>query len=186
MTLLDGVLIFLGLVMILWGLYRQLVGTLLSYLTLYFTLLVAGILVGIIQETYGLGTRIVRSLWGEFPSFQVIEVGVFVLLALGIFVLLEVGNRFVFPNPGLPKLGLWDSVLGGVLGLGLAVALMAVSSNLWRLAVVISWRPLATWAVMRQAYDASLLVPLLRPVLQVVNTLLFPFALLGYPRVLTP
>lgn len=186
MSLLDGVLILLGMIAVLWGTYRQLLGTLLSFLSFYFTLLVAGALVGLMSDTYGVGARLVRSLWGEAASFRLIEVGLFILLGLGAFIALEVGNRFVFPNPGLAKLGIWDSVFGGILGALLGLALMAVSSNLWRLTVMASWQPWNTWAFMRRAYDASLLAPLMRSVLPVLNGLLFPFAFFGYPRVLLP
>jgi len=186
MSLLDVLLVFLGAAGVLWGMYRQLLGTLLSLVGLYFTLLVAGMATSFLSGAYSVGTEIVQSLWGQPTSIRLIEVGLFAALGIGCFVALEVGNRYAFPNPALKGLGILDGVFGGILGLVLGVALMAVFSNLWRLVVLTSWQPYATWLFLRRAYDASLLAPWLKPALQALRTLLFPFALMGYPRVLTP
>ncbi len=186
MSLLDVSLVLLGAVAVLWGTYRQLLGTLLSLVGFYITLLIAGMLTSLLSGAYGVGTDIVRSLWGEATSIHLVEVALFTVLGIGFFAALEVGNRVLFPHPSLSRLGLWDGILGGALGLALAVALMAVFANLCRLTVLTPWQPYATWLVVRRAYDASVLAPVLEPVLQIVRGLLFPFAFMAYPRVLAP
>jgi len=186
MSLLDGVLVVLVCVAVLWGTYRQLLGTLLSLAGFYFALLVAGMLTSVLTGMYGVGTDIVRSLWGQAASIRLVEVGLFAILVLGVFVVLELVNRFVFPTPSLPKLGIWDGIFGGILGLVLGIALITVLSNVVHQAVLTSWQPINTWSMVRRAYETSFLAPLLKPVLQVLREFLFPFAFMGYPRALLP
>ncbi len=186
MSLLDGILLVALCVGVLWGAYRQLLGTLLSLAGLYLALLVAGTLTSVLSGAYGVGTDIVRSLFGEATSIRLVEVGLFVILGFGAFIVLEIINRFVFPTLSLPKLGIWDGILGGILGLVLGIALMALLGNAWRQMVLTSWQPHDTWVLLRRAYDTSLLVPLLKPALAVLRDLLFPFAYMGYPRALLP
>lgn len=186
MSVLDVFLILLGGVAVLWGAYRQFLGSLLSLLGLYMTLLVAGTVASLFGGAYGFGTEIVRSLWGEPGSIRLVEVGLFTVVGMGVFVALEVGNRIVFPHPSLPRLGLWDGLLGGLLGLVLSVALMAVVGNLWRQIALTSWRPYDLWIWVRHAHETSLVMPYVDPVLESVRGVLFPFALTGYPRVLMP
>lgn len=186
MSLLDGVLLVALCVGVLWGAYRQLLGTLLSLAGLYLALLVAGMLTSVLTSAYGVGANIVRSLFGEAASIRLVEVGLFVILAFGTFIVLEIISRFVFPTLSLPKLGLWDGILGGILGLVLGIALMALLGNAWRQLVLTSWQPYDTWLLLQRAYDTSLLAPLLKPVLAVLRDVLFPFAYMGYPRALLP
>lgn len=186
MSLLDALLLVVLCGGVLWGAYRQLLGTLLSLAGLYFSLLVAGLLASMLSGAYGVGADIVRSLFGEAASIRLVEVGLFVILGVGVFVVLEIISRFVFPTLSLPKLGLWDGILGGILGVILGIALMALLGNAWRQMVLTSWQPYNTWTLLRRAYDTSLLVPLLKPALAVLRDLLFPFAFLGYPRALLP
>lgn len=186
MSFLDLLLVLLGCVAVLWGTYRQFLGSLLSLSGLWVTLLVAGVVTSLFSGAYGFGSGIVRSLWGNPNSVRLVEVGWFTVIGIGVFAALEVGNRIVFPHPALPKLGLWDGLLGGLLGLVLGLAIMAVFSNLWRQVAVSSWRPYDLWIVVRRANDTSRIVPFIRPVFESVRDVLFPFALTGYPRVLMP
>ncbi|HRU95733.1 MAG TPA: hypothetical protein P5195_10925, partial [Anaerolineae bacterium] len=80
MSLLDVLLVFLGAAGVLWGMYRQLLGTLLSLVGLYFTLLVAGMATSFLSGAYSVGTEIVQSLWGQPTSIRLIEVGLFAAL----------------------------------------------------------------------------------------------------------
>jgi len=186
LSVLDVFLVLGVLCLFAWGIYKQTVGMLLTWICFWIAVVLAGSVVLTLSGAYGLGMKIQRALWGGIPSLQLVQAVIFLVLGSGISFGLHLLVHYVFPNPGIPKLGIVDNVLGGVLGLGLAAVAMALLSNLWRIMVSVSWQPYWLWRAMWTAYEVSTLKFYLRPVLLFSNKLFFPFALMGYPIVLLP
>lgn len=186
MSVLDGLLVVIGLGGLLWGSYRQTVGMLITWLGFYLSVIFAGTVVLFLGSTYGIGASLTRSLWGSPGSFRPIQAVIFLVLGMIFFVVYEVVSQMIFPNPGIPELGFLDNLLGGIFGVALGLAAMAILGNLWRVAVSGSWQPHDLWTSLNTIYRASILPPHLRPVLVIFNKTLLPFLVFQFPVVLVP
>lgn len=186
LSILDVLLVFSGLVLFAWGIYRQTVGMLLTWVCFWVSVVVAGAVVLMVGSAHGFGASIQQALWGNALSIRLLQVVLFLFLGMTVFVILHLLVHLVAPNPGIPKLGLGDNILGGLLGILLGIAWMALMGNLWRIAVSVSWRPYDLWQSMQIAYRGSFLVPYVRLALPAVGKLFFPFVFTGYPVVLIP
>ena len=186
MSVLDGLLVVIGLGGLLWGSYRQTVGMLITWLGFYLSVIFAGTVVLFLGSTYGIGASLTRSLWGRPGSFRPIQAVIFLALGMIFFVVYEVVSQMIFPNPGIPELGFLDNLLGGIFGVALGLVMMAMLGNLWRVAVSGAWQPHDLWTSLNAIYRASILPLRLRPVLVIFNKTLLPFSVFQFPTVLVP
>lgn len=186
LSLFDVLLVLGGLALFAWGIYRQTVGMLLTWVCFWTAVVVAGAVVLMVESAHGFGASIQQALGGSVFSIRLLHVVSFLFLSTVTFVVLQVLVHVVAPNPGIPKLGLVDNALGGLLGLLLGIAWMTVTGNVWRVAVSVSWPPYTLWQAMQLAYRSSFLAPYLYWALPTVGKLFFPFIFTGYPLVLAP
>ncbi len=186
LSVLDVLLVLGGLALFAWGIYRQTVGMLLTWVCFWTAVVVAGAVVLMVGSAHGFGASIQKALWGSAFSIRLLQVVLFLLLSTTVFVILQVLVHVAAPNPGIPKLGFVDNLFGGVLGILLGIVWMAVMGNLWRIVISVSWQPYDLWQSVQTAYRISFLAPYLRLVLPTVRTLFFPFIFTGYPVVLIP
>lgn len=174
LSMLDVFVFMILAASIAWGVYRQTVGMIVSWFGFYLAVLLAGLVDLIISGSQGLGIRIVRSLGGSGESTTMLRIGFFFVVMLGTWIIYHLMFQLAFEKEPFPSFGLFDGILGGLLGLGLGLVASAVLVNLWRVTVGAAWQPMDLWQRMYNTYYTSLLPTYLRSTLRVLNRFL-PF-----------
>jgi len=119
------------------------------------------------------------------PNRSLAEGALFMGLFILFFVLGYVAIHVAFPVTRLPKLGILDVVMGFLLGLIVAVVIVALLHNAIGVMVSERWVDQAAWVRMRNQFYASPLQPFSRTVLGIYQWLFAPF-LRPLPLALTP
>jgi hypothetical protein len=185
-SVLDLLLVVIGLMVVIWGLYRQTLGMVITFFGFYVSTIFAGLVMILLARLQVFGMGLVESLGGTGDTAALFQAVAFLALLVGIYVVYHIGTNMLFPAPAIEDLGFLDNLLGGLLGVAMGLVVMAVFANVWRYAVLEGWRPYGLRNAMWFAYDGSFLAPYMRRVLAVYNQLLIPFLFMGYPPVLIP
>ncbi len=182
----DVLLIIVGVLVIMFGMYRRTLGMLLTWLGFYLTVFLAGTVVLVVGGAHGIGVSLAEDLWGAGDTIYLFEAALFAIIFVSVLIIFHLVAPLMFKDTTLPKLGALDYVLGGLLGCGLAFVMLAMLANVWRVAVSVPWQPQQTWASMRAMSDSSWFVHYLRPILSGYMKIQLPFMFFGYPTVLRP
>ncbi|HEY89697.1 MAG TPA: hypothetical protein G4N98_08205 [Thermoflexia bacterium] len=183
---LDVFMILLWLAVVIWGLSRQTIGTLISGGGFYLALILAGTLDLTISRAHSFGMKTVLALWGTTRSIRLLEVIIFSMVSGGVFVIYHLIFYLAQEERSYPEFGIIDNILGGVLGALLGLVMVALFANLWWLAASVPWSPYNLQQGMLASYQASLLAPQLRGVLRIFNRTLLPFFFYQHPPVFFP
>ncbi|MCU0520176.1 MAG: hypothetical protein MUF84_05750 [Anaerolineae bacterium] len=184
--LLDVVLLLIMVVLIAFAGASGLVRSLVMLLIFYVLCLLLGMGIVGLNLAQTLGDAVITSI-GEGPRSPIFYQSIlFVALLIPFFIVAALLSGSALENSEIKALRWGDNVLGTLVGVALALAFAAVVANAWGAIVSTQWQPVATWTVLRSAYEQSVLRPLLRPVLAVVRAALFPFSLSKYPIFLIP
>ena len=186
MTLLDGLLILIGILILVLTAMQGLIRSLVMIFGFYMTTLAAGFLT--------LGTGVIQSLMlgisevfgATPPNLHLSQTFVFLGVGVPMFVILYFVSKMAFEDTVIKELGGFDNVFGMLVGGVLAILVMAVLCNTWGVIVSRQWQPVGTWQSMRAAYVASRLKPFLHQILLVYDRLLFQFQFTGYPPFFIP
>ncbi|MFP4394197.1 MAG: CvpA family protein [Anaerolineales bacterium] len=186
MTILDVLLIIIGLSILILSAMQGLIRSLVMIFGFYMTTLAAGFLT--------LGTDIIQNLMrgiteileAPLPHLQMSQTFVFLGVGVPMFIVLYFVSKMAFEDTMIKELGGFDNVFGLLAGGVLAILVMAVLCNTWGVIVSRQWQPTETWQSMRVAYQASQLKPFLHQILLIYDRLLFQFRFTGYPPFFIP
>ncbi len=186
MTILDILLIIVGLSILILSAMQGLIRSLVMIFGFYITTSVAGFLT--------LGTDIIQNLMrgitevleAPVPNLPLSQSFIFLGVGVPMFVVIYFVSKMAFEDTAVKELGGFDNVLGLLTGGILAILVMAVLCNTWGVIVSQQWQPVGTWQSMRGAYVASQLKPFLHQILLIYDLLLFQFRFTGYPPFFIP
>ena len=183
MTALDGLLILIGLVVIIMCTMDGVLRAVVMLVSFYLFTTATGLLTLATEAIRGVAIALVSVVGGRVPSLIMVQTIVFAVLTVPLFVGSYFIGKMIFKETSLPKLQVLDNILGAVVGIVLAVLIMALIYNTWGVAVSVQWSNAQAWRSMRMAYFASFLRPYMREVLVSYQPLLvmFRFSGLGYP-----
>ncbi len=180
MTALDVLLIIVGIGLATWGATQRTVKMLLAWLGLYLSAWLAGLIALLIAAFYDLAIRISAALGATGTSVVNLQAIMFITFVVAFFIAYEQILCFSMEEPRA-LLGPLDFVLGGILGLGLAIVILALLANFWGTITTTPWNNLALWQSARAAFTQSALWPHLRPVMDIYRKVLLIFEFTGYP-----
>ncbi|MBN1875428.1 MAG: hypothetical protein JXA33_14455 [Anaerolineae bacterium] len=187
MTSLDLLLLIVGVAIVVYATFTRTLGVAFFMVGFYLVTLGVGVLTLASDMLYGLGNALMDVIGGRTLNVLLIQSIVFLGLTIPIMVLIHFLIKMAFQDTSLPKLGGLDYILGALLGIVLALLIMAVFCNTWGVIVSVRWQPQSTWNSMMYAYRGSLLRPYLNRVLNIYRDILFPFRFLGgYPPFFVP
>ncbi len=177
MTTFDVLLIVLGLCIVGLMAYLRTVKALFMLGGVYLSTLVSAMLYQ--GLAHGLSAIGQGELWFEGL--------VFILLFFIVFIVFLAVLRASFPDSSLPKIGALDYVLGGLVGVVVAViVLLSIYGGVW---VMVSeyWEPYQRYAQIQMMYSNSLLGPYLRLANDYYLYAFYPFfAAEGFPPAMMP
>ena len=165
MSIFDILLILVGLIMVALGIYRRFIGSLFLLVGAYVASLSAALIYR--QAAYGLSAIGKGEHWFEGV--------VFIALYFLIFIIFFIVSFFTYSDTSLPKLRFLDPLLGAVGGLAPAAISMAMFWVGFNFMMSEYWEPHASYADLYTFYASARLGPLLRQVLSLYLTLLYPF-----------
>lgn len=187
MTTLDGFLILLGATIVLLCAMEGLIRTLILLLSFYLVTTAAGLLTLATEAIRGIAIALTRATGaGGVPNMVMAQTVAFVGLGIPLFVGAYLLSRMTFPDTTIPKIQWLDNVLGLLVGIVLALVIMAVTYNTWGVAVSMRWENVHLWQNMQAAYVGSGLQPLMHQVLLAYKPFLFLFAMTEYPPFFIP
>jgi len=187
MTILDGLLILIGAVIIILCAMEGLVRTLMMLLSFYIATTVAGMITLATNALHDITAALIRATGGSgVPNMTIAETVTFVGFAVPLFVGAYFLSKMAFPETTVSKLHALDNILGLFFGVVLALVVMAVSCNTWGVAVSVRWSDPQLWYKMRLAYTGSFLRLYMHQVLAYYRPTLFLFGLLRYPTFFLP
>ncbi len=172
---LDALLVILGLLLIALSFYRKAIGSLFLLGGAYISTVVAALSYEMVA--YRLTEIGKGQLWFEALMFIVLY-----LFALVIFFIV---SRMAFPDTSSPKLRFFDPILGGVVGI--AVALISMSMVYRGMGYMVSqtWEPFARYSGIYGMWASSRIGPLVNSIVAPYLYLLYPFFIrTGLPPVL--
>ena len=177
MTSVDWLLIFLGIVLVVFMTFARFVRGVFSLVALW----AATLLSAVLYEDVAFR---LQALSGDNPVlFRGI---VFDALLVIFFVVGVILTKIAFPVTDLPKLGFLDNLGGLILGVIVAVVLVSLINNSFGVMVIETWENERTgWVRLRTIYFASQLRPYTLTVLSLYRWLFAPF-FRGLPPVLYP
>ena len=182
MTVLDGFLILIGITIVLLCTMEGLLRSFIMLLSFYFIITGAGMVTLGTEALRGIAVALSRATGGSgAPNMIVTQTVAFVGLAIPLFIGAYILSKMVFPETTIPKLKWLDNVLGLLLGVVLALVVMAVIYGTWGTAVSVQWHNRQTWANMRFIYAHARLRPVMGQVLAYFRPFLFLFAAIEYP-----
>lgn len=181
MTVLDGLLILIGLVVIIMCAMDGLLRAVVMLVSFYLITTAAGLLTLATEAIRGVAVALVSVVGGRVPSLIMTQTIVFVVLTVPLFIGSYFIGKMIFRETTLPKLQVLDNILGAIVGIVLAALIMALIYNTWGVAVSMRWQNVQTWHSMRMAYAGSFLRPYLREVLITCRPLFLMFRFMEYP-----
>ncbi|MBN2003193.1 MAG: CvpA family protein [Anaerolineae bacterium] len=187
MTSLDYVLIVVGILVIALSATQGVVRVFIMCVAFYLVCIIAGMATlasGIIQN---LAAGITEQLGGSAPPLAMAQVIVFVGLGFTLYIGSYFISRAAYADTSIPELGGFDNVLGAVMGILLAIVVMAVLCNTWGIAAnAPRLRGSNFWLQMKAAHTYSTLRPMLMQALGFYKQALFMFNYLEYPIFFIP
>ena len=187
MTVLDGLLILLGAVIIILCTMDGLLRALMMLLAFYLATTIAGMITLATDTLQNIAVALSRVTGGSgVPNMAITETIAFASFAVPLFVGAYFLSKMAFPETTLPKLHALDNILGLFAGVVLALLIAAVIYNTWGVAVSVRWNNSQAWYRMQVAYAGAFLRPYLHQVLAYYRPTLFLFDLLHYPPFFLP
>jgi hypothetical protein len=182
MTMLDGFLILIGVTIVLLCTMEGLLRSFIMLLAFYFIITGAGMVTLGTEALRGIAVTLSRATGGAgAPNMVVTQAVAFAGLAIPLFIGAYILSKVVFPETTMPKLKWMDNVLGLLLGVVLALVVMAVIYGTWGAAVSVQWHNRQAWLNIRFLYRHARLRPLMGQVLAYFRPFLFLFAATEYP-----
>jgi len=186
MTILDVILIFIGVVVIGLSATQGLLRVLMMVFIFYVVCVAAGMATLAADIVQGLAAAVTGMLEAAAPPLQMAQVFVFLGLLVPLFVGAYFLTRVTFTDTTLPKLGGFDNLLGAVLGIVLALLIMAVLFNTVGVAVNAPRRATPGWTSAKTMFHYSMLRPYMMDVIRLYRGLLFMFNFMQYPPFFVP
>lgn len=181
MTILDGVLIVLGVLVIILCTMDGLLRSITTLVSFYLITTATGLLTLATDMLHNVARALTDLVGGRIPSMVTTQTVIFAGLTVPLFVGSYFIGKVIFRETTLPKLKVFDNILGAIVGIVLALLLMAVIYNTWGFAVSVRWANVQAWYTMRVAYVGSFLRPYLRETLLVFRPLYLLFRSIDYP-----
>ncbi len=181
MTILDGLLILIGVLVIIFCTLDGFLRAIVTLVSFYLITTATGLLTLATDMFHDIARSLTELVGGRVPSMVMTQTVIFVVLTVPLFIGAYFIGKVLFKETSLPKLQALDNVLGAIVGIVLATLIMAVTYNTWGFAVSIRWHNVAAWYNMRVAYTGSFLGPYLREILLTYRPLYFVFRFIEYP-----
>lgn len=181
MTSLDGLLILVGAIVIIACALDGLLRSVVMLASFYLIATAIGMLTMATEMLRGIAVALVSVIGGRVPSLVITQTIIFVVLTVPLFVGFYFISKVLFRDTTLPKLQILDNILGAIVGIVLALLIMALIYNTWGVAVSARWYNVQTWQSMRTAYLGSFLRLYMREALVTYRSLFFMFDFLDYP-----
>jgi len=181
MTILDGVLIMFGVLVIILCTMDGFLRSITTLVSFYLITTVTGLLTLATDMLHNIARALTELVGGRVPSMVTTQTVIFAVLTVPLFVGAYFIGKVIFRETTLPKLKVFDNILGAIVGIVLALLIMAVIYNTWGFAVSVRWSNVQSWYTMRAAYVGSFLRPYLRDTLLTFRPLYFLFSTIDYP-----
>jgi hypothetical protein len=185
MTILDGLLILLGAIVIILCTMDGFLRAVVTLVSLYLIVTATGLLTLATDMLHGIARALVSVVGGHVPNMIITQTVIFAVLTVPLFVGAYFIGKMLFRDTTLPKLQVLDNILGAIVGIVLALFIMALIYNTWGVAVSVRWQNVQTWHSMRMAYMGSFLRPYLREILYTYRPLFLMFSVIDYPPFFT-
>jgi len=181
MTILDGLLILLGVIVIILCTMDGFLRAVVTLVSFYLITTATGLLTLATDMLHGVARALAGVAGGRVPNMVITQTIIFAVLTIPLFIGAYFIGKVIFRDTTLPKLQVLDNILGAIVGVFLALLIMALIYNTWGFAVSVRWQNVQTWHTMRIAYAGSLLRPYLREILVTYRPVFFLFRFLAYP-----
>jgi len=181
MTILDGILILLGVIVIILCTMDGFLRSVVTLVSLYLITTATGLLTLATDMLHGVARALADVVGGRVPNMIMTQTVIFVALTVPLFIGAYFIGKVLFRETMLPKLQVLDNILGAIVGIVLVLLMMALIYNTWGVAISVRWQNVQTWHAMRNAYYGSFLRPHLREILMTYQPLYIMFNFLGYP-----
>lgn len=185
MTILDGLLVLLGLIVIILCTMDGFLRSVVTLVSLYLITTATGLLTLATDMLHGVARALAEVVGGRVPNMVMTQTVIFVVLTVPLFIGAYFIGKMLFRDTALPKLQVFDNILGAIVGIVLALIIMALIYNTWGVAISVRWQNVQTWNSMRMAYFGSFLRPYLRETLITFRSLFVMFSFLEYPPFFT-
>ncbi len=187
MTNMDYILIAIGIIVITLSATQGLIRVLIMVLAFYLVCLVAGVATlatGVIQN---IAAGLSEQLGGAPPPLAMAQVFAFLGIGIPLYIGAYFISRAAYADTSIPELGGFDNVLGSILGIILAILVMAVMCNVWGVAANAQrLQGSDFWLGMKTAHTYSTLRPHLMQVIRLYREALFMFKFMEYPVFFIP
>ena len=181
MTILDGVLILLGVIVIILCTMDGFLRAVVTLVSLYLITTATGLITLATDMLHGIARALASVVGGHVPSMVITQTVIFTVLTAPLFIGAYFVGKALFRDTTLPKLQVLDNILGAIVGIVLALIIMALIYNTWGFAISVRWQNVQTWNSMRMAYFGSFLRPYLREILITFRPLFLLFQFIEYP-----
>jgi hypothetical protein len=182
MTILDGFLILIGITIVLLCAMEGLLRSFILLLSFYFIVSGAGAMTLATNAFRNAIVAISRAGGGTgVPNLTIAKTIAFAGVAFPLFILAYILSRMVFPETELPKLKVFDNILGLLVGVILALIVMGVIYGTWGTAVSVQWGNRQAWNTMKVAHVYARLRPMMQQVLAYFRPILLLFRFTQYP-----
>lgn len=180
MTILDGLLILIGVIVIILCAMDGLLRALVMLVSFYLIITATGMLTLATDMLHSIARSLVDVVGGRVPSVVMTQTIIFAVLTVPLFIGSYFIGKMLFRDTTLPKLQVLDNIFGAIIGIVLALLIMAVIYNTWGVAVSVRWHNAQAWYNMWSAYSGSLLRPYMRETLISYRPILL-FRFVEYP-----
>ena len=186
MTILDFLLITVGLTIMIFSAMHGLIQVLIMFFSFYIICIAAGIMTLAAEVVQKLATTVTTVFGGAPPPLAMAQLMVFLCVGIPLFIASYFLSKAAFGDTTIPELKGFDNVLGAGVGVILALLVMAVMCNTWGVAVNAPRRMTPFWLAMKNAYYYAALRPMMTQIIGVYQMLLFVFRFLDYPPFFVP
>ncbi len=186
MTLLDWLLILIGLSIITLAATQGMIRVLIMFFAFYLVSITAGMATLAADIIQDLAKTVTSALGASPPPLSMAQIFVFVGLAIPLFIGTYFLSRLAFADTSIPELRGFDNIFGTGVGIILALLVMAVVCNTWGVAVNVRRQSTPMWQSMKTAYYYSTLKPYMLQIIDAYRMLLFVFNFIEYPVFFIP
>lgn len=186
MTTIDVLLILIGIGVIVLSATQGLVRVLIMLFAFYLICIAAGMATLAADVVHSIAISITDMFEAAPPPLAMAQVFAFLALSIPLLVAAYFVSRMAFADTTIPALRGFDNVFGTVLGVVLALLIMAVLFNTIGMAVNAPRRATPGWTSLKMMFHSSLLRPLMMDVIEIYRGALFMFSFIEYPPVFVP
>ena len=181
MTILDGILVLLGVIVIILCTMDGFLRSVVTLVSFYLITTATGLITMATNMLHGIARALADVTGGRVPGMVLTQTIIFAVLTVPLFVGAYFVGKALFRETTLPKLQVLDNILGAIVGIVVALAIMALIYNTWGVAISVRWQNVQAWHSMRMAYFGSFLRPYLREILLTYRPLYLMFSFMEYP-----